>query len=301
MSIKILEARYGSPDRPLKIGDFEIQCYVLEDEKRVLVQKGMLAALGMSLSGGYEKGVHRLAQFTQQNRIKPYVDKDLRSRIETPIKFKIAGGAVGSGYNATILVDICNAIMDARKAGVLTARQLHFADRAEMLVRAFAKTGIIALVDEATGYQKLRDRDALQRFFEKALQEEQAAWIKTFQDDFFEMIFRMRGWTWHYASTKKPGVVGRYINDIVYDRIAPDLAKELKQLAKDKKTGKRKGKLFQHLTPEYGHPKLTEHLSAVTALGRASGYNWTNFKRLLERAFPKFGSNLKLEFGEDED
>jgi hypothetical protein len=297
---KELAVSYGSPDKPIKVGEFELQCFVLNDEKRVLVQSGILKAMGMS-RGSAGKGGDRLANFIAQDRLKPFIDSKLRDVITHPIKFKTPNGMTAYGYEATILVDICDAVLEASKQGKLQKQQKHIAETAEMLVRAFAKTGIIALIDEVTGYQKTRDRDALQRFFDKALQEEQAKWVKTFDDDFFEMIFKMKGWTWYFASTKKPSVVGHYINDFVYSRIAPDLVIELKKLSKDPETGKKKGKLFQHLTPDYGHPKLKQHLASLIALGRASGHNWNNFKRMVERAFPKFGDTPQIQFPDDDE
>src|SRR5712692_10382868 len=39
---RLVKATHGSPDRPLRIGDLEIPCYVLEDGRRVLVQRGMM-------------------------------------------------------------------------------------------------------------------------------------------------------------------------------------------------------------------------------------------------------------------
>ena len=36
---KPLKVIAGAPDKPLKIGDIEIDCYVLEGEKRVLSQR----------------------------------------------------------------------------------------------------------------------------------------------------------------------------------------------------------------------------------------------------------------------
>jgi len=287
---KVLVSKYGSPDRPLKIGDIAIPCYVLENEKRVIAHSGMLIALGMSPTSGSGGGARRLEQFALSNRINPFISSDLMSRINQPIKFRL-GGIIASGYDATILVDICNAIMDARKAGVLTARQELTAERSEMLVRAFAKTGIIALVDEATGYQEVREKDALKQFLDKFLLAEEAKWVKTFPDDFFEMIFRMKGWTWHYASTKKPQVVGHYVNDLVYARIAPEVLKELRQKNPSIPGRGRKHKHTQFINVDFGHPKLREHLFSLVALGRASGFNWNNFNRMVQRAFPKFNKD----------
>ncbi|HGN3509251.1 TPA: hypothetical protein ACKSJL_004093, partial [Providencia stuartii] len=58
-----------------------------------------------------------------------------------------------NGYEASILVDICDAFMQARKEIDLSPRQSIIAEQCEMLIRSFAKVGIISLIDEATGYQ----------------------------------------------------------------------------------------------------------------------------------------------------
>jgi hypothetical protein len=291
----LLHARFGSPEKPLKIGDIELACYVLNDEKRVLVQRGLAGALGMSTGGG-TGGAQRIVQFVTSKAIIPFINSDLMARIESPIKFKLANGGTALGYEATILIDICDAVIESRKRGQLHKQQQHIAERAEMLLRAFAKTGIIALVDEATGYQNSREKDALQKFLEKFLLEEKAKWVRTFPDDFFEMVFKMKGWTWHFASTKKPQVVGHYINDFVYSRMAPQVLGELRVRNPKNLKGNRTAKHTQFLSPDYGHPKLKEHLNILIALGKAASYNWYIFKELIDKALPKFGENLKLDF-----
>jgi hypothetical protein len=305
---KVLEARYGSPDRPLKIGEFEIPCYVLSNEKRVITQSGFLKALGIQYRGETDKKAEgedtpaRLVRFINGKRINPFISNELKALLENPIKFQNQTGSTAYGYEATCLVDVCDAVIQARKAGQLQKQQHHIAERAEALIRAFAKTGIIALIDEVTGFQTVREKDALQQFLGKFLLEEHAKWVKTFPDEFFEMIFRMKGWTWHFASTKKPQVVGHYVNDFVYSRIAPQVLKELREL-NPKIDGKRKAKHTQFITTDYGHPKLKEHLTAITALGRATGYNWNNFIRFINRAFPKFAQDgsqaVQIPFNED--
>src|SRR5882672_4796743 len=47
----VLKATHGSTDHPLKIGDIEIPCYMLNDETRVLSQRGLQAGIGMSVGG----------------------------------------------------------------------------------------------------------------------------------------------------------------------------------------------------------------------------------------------------------
>jgi hypothetical protein len=47
--------------------------------------------------------------------------------------------------------------------------------------------------------------------------------------------------------------------------------------------------------PDFGHPRLKEHLSAVVALMRAAR-SWRDFYVLLDRALPRFNSTLELPF-----
>ncbi|MDE2256116.1 MAG: hypothetical protein KGL42_17885, partial [Betaproteobacteria bacterium] len=144
------QATHGSADHPLKLGDAEISCYVLNDGTRVLSQRGVIGALGMARgSGGTNSGGDRLAGFFGGKGISPFVTNEMRDAIQSPIRFR-SGGGVTFGYPATLLADICDAVLSARRAGALQTQQKHIAQQAEILVRGFARVGIIALVDEAT-------------------------------------------------------------------------------------------------------------------------------------------------------
>jgi hypothetical protein len=293
------KAIYGSEDTAITINDISIDCYVLDNKQRMLSQRGLLKGLGMSASGG-TGGAQRIVQFANSNTIKPFISSELMARIENPIRFATNTGGLALGYEATILVDICDAIIESRNKGKLLKQQKHIAERAESVIRSLAKVSIIALIDEATGYQNdvNRAKDELQQILSKLLLTEQAKWVKTFPDEFFEMFFIMKGWDWKNA-VRKPQVVGHYINDFVYSRIAPALLDELKiKNPKDEEKGTRKSKHHQWLTPDLGHPKLKEHLAGVMALGRASGYNWVSFLHMLDRSYPKYGHTLKMLFPE---
>ncbi len=148
----IKQATHGSVDHPLRIGDIEIPCYVLADGTRVLSQRGLVGGIGMSHSGSSRTGEPRLAVFFDNLAAKGTDIKDLSARIRSPIRFNPTGGGRDAyGFEATILADICDVVLSARKAGHLLEQQSHIADRCEILVRGFARVGIIALVDEATG------------------------------------------------------------------------------------------------------------------------------------------------------
>ena len=295
MSKKIQKAAFGSDKTPIRLGGLDIPCYVLDDGTRVLSGRGIQRALGYSgLSGDWLK----------KQIVRMSFSDEIVAGISNPIKFSRvdAGGSqpITYGYEATLLIDICNELIDQKKAGVLTVKQSFLADAAEVVIRAVAKVGIIALIDEATGYQEVRGRQALQDFLDKFFENEKAKWVKRFPNEYFKLMFEMRGWTWNEASTKKPGVVGKYINDQIYDRLAPGVRSELERLNPPDEKGKRKGKHHQWLTEDIGHPALQAHISGVMALQRASGKNWNTFQRLLARAYPKFGDTPEFDFGNDD-
>jgi hypothetical protein len=158
----------------------------------------------------------------------------------------------------------------------------------------------VALVDEATEYQPIRDKEALQQILDKYLLKEFAAWAKRFPDEFYKQMFRLRGWQWRGMKVNRPSVVGKYTNDLVYQRLAPGVLDELqKRNPKDEK-GNREGKHHQLLTPDLGIPVLQNHLFATTKFMEASA-TWDQFYRSMQRAFPKLNSNLVLNFPESED
>ena len=301
MSEKLLRAICGAPDRPLRIGSIEIPCYVLEDESRVLVQSGMIKALGLSRGGSGNRGGDRLAKFTHGERLKAFMDNEILDRTANPKKF-LLGGVPAYGYDASVLAKICFAVVDAAKVpGLLQKQQAHLVAQAELLIRGFAIVGITALVDEATGYQGIRDKQALQAILDKYLLKELAAWAKRFPDEFYRQIFRLRGWEWKGMKVNRPSVVGHYTNDLVYERLAPGILEELKRRMPLNESGNRKGKLTQLLTEEVGHPALQAHLSGIMALQRAApDAGWSQFHRMVERAYPKFNETTPFNLGDEE-
>ena len=290
----------GEPDRPLVIGDIEIPCYVLEDETRVLSQRGFLGALSMSQSGSTKSGAQRISDFVSQNALAPHVAGLTVARIGQPVEFVPPhGGRTAYGYPATLLTDICEVLLAARSAGDLQPQQLHIAERCEILVRGLARVGIIALVDEATGYERIREERALAKILEEFLAEELQAWTKTFPYSFYLQIARLKGWK-SITVIKRPSVVGHYTNDFVYDRIGPKILSELRRRNPMLPQGWRKNRHHQWFTPEFGHPKLLQHIEGVTALMRAAP-SWESFKRALNRAYPKMGDTIPMSIDEYED
>jgi len=297
----VVQATHGSEDHPLTIGDIKIPCYVLEDGRRVLQQTGLIQSLNMSHGGSYSTGGDRLAKFAAQGRLSSFVSSELIERTANPIRFKTPKGGVAYGYEATILADLCDAILTARSAGVLQKQQQHIAQRAEILVRGFARVGIVALIDEATGYQHDRAKDALARILEAFIAKELQPWIRTFPADFYQEMFRLRGLEYPNDTVQRPRYFGLLTNDIVYDRLAPGVLEELKHRNPKRESGRRKHKFFQWLTTNTGYPKLREHLGSVVAIMKLSA-DWHDFRAKLDKLHPRYGkpTQLSLEFAEDE-
>lgn len=288
----------------ITIASFDLSCYVLDtpNKDRVLSRLDVLKAIGRNVQPTkIRQHLDELPIFLRAANLKPFISSELIDSTK-PIEFAISTGKKVIGYRADILKDICYVFIDAQKAGALKPQQVHIAERCDLLVRGFAAVGLRALVDEATGFQEVRPRDDLQLYLDAFLLKEHSKWVKRFPDEFFENIFTMKGWSWHDAlSGKKPQVVGRYINDIVYDRLAPMILDELRIRNPTNDKGNRKGKHHQLLTSDIGHPKLQEHLAAVMGIQRIAGNNWRRFIEMMDKAFPRYGHTLPIMFMDADD
>jgi hypothetical protein len=289
---EILKATHGSPDRPLKIGDLEIPCYVLSNGMRVLSGRGMQSALAL----GQRHGAI-LKDFIGRNSLNDYINNDLAMALSAPVKFwrPGRGGKTASGYEATILADICDVVLAARKAGALSGKELDVAEQCEILVRGFARVGIIALVDEATGYQKDRAKNELAKILELFVAKELQPWVRTFSVEFYEQMFRLRGLKFPGNGVKRPQYFGHLTNDVIYRRLAPGVWKELKEQVEKDEKGRLKYKLHQRLTPDLGHPKLRDLLSSVITIMKLSN-QWWDFKDKLDRIHPAYNETMMLPF-----
>jgi len=291
---KAAAARWGLPkatheDRPIKIGDIEIPCAVLEGGIRVISERAVTKALGGKRGGSHWRRMKenpdgaKLPVYLSANNLKPFIDSDLMMALNR-LDYRTKNGAAAYGLRAELLPKICNVFLKARDASALRGRQSDIATQADILIRGLAEVGIIALVDEATGYQKDRAKEALAEILEKFVAKELQGWTRTFPLEFYEHIFRLQNWPFNPNSVRRPSVIGHYTNNIIYKRLAPGVLGELRQ-KNPVIDGRRKHKMFQWLTGEVGHPKLKSHIDGVLALMRVSD-TWEEFTRLVRKAYP---------------
>jgi len=241
-----------------------------------------------------------LPLFAAPQQLKPFISRDLLDGPLKPIDYQ-DGDRIVRGYEASILPAICNIWLEAREAGTLQVQQLKKAQKAELLTRALANTGIVALVDEATGYQLARPQHALQDYLKLIIREQLAAWVKKFPDEFFENIYKLHGWPWPGMKKNRYSVVGRYVRDLVYERLAPGVLRELEIKSPKNERGNRNSKMHQWLTDDVGNPMLAQHLHSLIMFQRlaiANGHGWHRFVQMVDQVLPKKGNTLELPLGE---
>lgn len=281
----------------LEIGGLKLECHVLEDGRRVFSARDLIPVFNLQYAQLDQKHYTTiLNRFLEKIRLNSILEKELIN----PLKFTIDGkkGLPIRGYMAELLPEMCNAVLKMQTENWLPIEMREAARRSRKLLSSFAKVGVIALVDEATGYQEVRDKDALRKILDKYLRKEWAEWAKRFPDEFYKEIFRLKNWEWKGMNIQKPSVVGTYTKEIVYKRLAPGILEELEKLNPLQENGQRKVKHHQWFTEDVGHPALSQHIYGVTILMKSS-LDWAQFQRSLTRVYPKIGEQKWLELDEE--
>lgn len=301
------EARWGTSTAEathsgeLVIGDLRIECAVLDDGTRVINQGTVLTALGRAPTMGRREITEGRAPFLSAANLRPFVNAELAA-MEHPIVYRQPGqgNRRGVGYRAEILPLVCGVYLDARDEGVLLHNQRAAARAAEILVRGLARVGIIALVDEATGYQEVRARQELQRILEAYVAAEFRPWVKRFPDEFFREIYRLQEWEYRPGTSKRTPLVGKLIKHYIYEQLPPGVLQELERINPTNDLGRRKRRHHQYLTADTGNPHLDKQIATVTTLMRIAR-NLNEFEDLFERAFPPPQARLPLVIDVTED
>lgn len=294
----VLKSAYEN--EPLRIAGTEIGCAVLEDKTRVISYSGITRSLGLGKGGGGGQEIggelQKLPRFLYLKALKPFISTELAAGIENPIEFlPLHGGRTAFGIPAERFTDICQVWIDADNAGKLEGKHKETAEKARILQKAVGKIGWVALVDEATGYQKVRDKDALQGLLTLYIAKEFQPYLKTFIDAFYEEIYRLKRWNYNPKKNKYQ-VVGKYTLTYVYGCLPPVVVEAAKRKTPRDKSGNYTKKLFQSLTQDVGKQHLDRALGGVIALMKASS-SWEGFKRNFTRAYGEQKDQLQLPLG----
>lgn len=190
----------------LDIAGRKLSCAVLEDGTRLLTQRDFLAAIGRSKPSSKKKTARALQSadpppFLVAENLRPYASEELLADAN-PIEFRGVRGTRSKGYEASLLPGVCETYLKARDAHqqsllltgkrILTEDQERIATACDILMRGFARVGIVALIDEATGYQQQRENDELNRILSLYVEERYRPYIltkKPFTPEFFQHIY----------------------------------------------------------------------------------------------------------------
>lgn len=304
IAIKAAQARWAKIDDPaslpiashsgpLSIGDVTVDAHRLRDGRRVISKKGMADILGLQSTGG-----NAFLRSMTRPGIRSEISAELWEKIENPIFFKIVdpdsktdAGVTADGYEAGTLIDCCKAVVSAYHNGKLHGRQHFLYIRAEIIMRAAAKLGIVALVDEAVQYLPDQRRGEYQALFEKFILEECREWEREFPTKYLDMIYKLYGLKKISPDgTRTPRFFGKFTRKYIYAPLAHSKGALLEEL--DQKNpvvytnGGRRYKFHSFLTKEIGLPALRQHMWQVIGIGAISS-NKDQFERNFYRAFPE--------------
>jgi hypothetical protein len=278
------------------VGGLELDCYNLADGRRVFHKRGMARALGMKSGGGnvFMRAVKRKGLGSE-------IDQKLTEKLENPVVIKPLNQDLAHCFDADVLVDVCKAIIRAGEAEKLTSSQDGLVVQARILLQAFAKVGVAALIDEATGFQQVRDPDALRLLVQQYIEKEKREWEKQFPNEYYDELNRIYGSKrtittgsgaviqnrpQHFAGFTRSYVYQPLENGAVLeelDRINPKVGKN----------GTRRARFNQHLTEDYGIEKLKRQVGEVMTLIKVSD-TVGQFKRLFLKRFPMSGQQFAM-------
>lgn len=240
----------------LALGNNTVDCYVLDTGDRVISMTATVKAIA-------DRDHGKLGDFIGSKAIKPYINKELV--LGKIIEFNIPGTQfTGKGITAEIFLDICNAYVSAFSGDALkTDRQKEIAIKCSMLLSSCAKVGLIALIDEATGYQYERKENALQLKLKAFVADEMRAWEKTFPDALWEEFGRLTKWKGSLHS--RPKWWGKLVMELIYNALDADVAEYLRENKPPPVAGRN---YHQWLSEHYGLKKLITHIYEIIGMAK---------------------------------
>jgi hypothetical protein len=285
----------------LNIGGVEFDAAVINyggEAIRVIGQSEFMRAVGMYYSGfiakqhreAAEGGSAVLPMFLAQKALKPFISNALDPLQFAPISYRSKGGQVAKGIPAKAIPKICKVWIDAKNAGALKPKQQAIAEMLEIIYHGLAETGIIALVDEATGYQYERPRRDLEEQLRKFLSDTLRSWVQTFPSEYFKHLCRLRGVELR-ENMRLPQYFGKLTNNLVYRRIAPGLLRKLKERREE--LGGKSAKLHSVLSEDIGLRALLVHLGTVVGLMKVNT-DYDAFEKQLNTIAPVYPNDPGL-------
>lgn len=267
----------------LPIGDIKVDCYVLKDGRRLIHKRAMARALGLKSEGG-----NALMKTLGGKTLSPLMPASVRDKIDNPIVFTPLSGDPAHGYEATVLIDLCDALIDAEPE--LLPSQKFLARQAEIIIRAAAKVGIVALIDEATGFIADKRREEYREIWQECIRDEARKWeAREFPDDLFDIFYKTYGLKrTNPDTTQHPKFFAKLIRKYIYEPLLNSNGAILEIL--DEKNpvvyanGGRRYKMWQFLTDEIGLPAIRAQIWQFVGIGKGA----KNKHQLTSRFYESF-------------
>lgn len=282
---------YYIRDGVLEIGELQLECYVLNDKRRVFHKRGMARALGMKSQGG-----NVFMRTINRKGLGSVIPEKLRKALDNPVIIKGITGDPAHCYEGTVFIEVCDAIWEAKKQNKLSSTQEYLARQAEIIVRSSAKVGIVALIDEATGYIKDKAREEYRELFREFIRNECRGWEQEFPDQLFDAMYNLYKLP-RKTKNRHPQFFGHWIRKYIYAPLANSNGAILEML--DEKnpvvyaSGGRRYKMFQFLTETVGMSALRAHLWQIVGIANATKTKEA-FDKGFRKAFPQSGMQYEL-------
>ncbi len=289
--MKILHATHRGY---IEIGNVKIPCAILENGKRVISQTGLFTAFKRPRKG--EVRQEGLPSIIGANNLIAFVGEELREKSQS-IPYYHSNGKTAYGYDAELIPLVCELYLKAYDEQQTLPSQERVVAQANIIVRALAKVGIAALIDEATGYQYERERDELQKLLAKYIREDYMRWQERFPRKFYKEVFRLLEWEYNPLSVKRPGYLGKFTNKYVYEQMPSNVLETLQQKNPINENGHRVRKHHQYLTEDIGVPHLDTHITKLITIMELSN-NLEQFKQNFNRVF---GTSVQLTMSLEDD
>ncbi|RYX86917.1 hypothetical protein EON73_02435 [bacterium] len=278
---EIIKKVWGSG--PLKIGDVEIQCYILEDGTPVLNKGKMMLAIGRQWKGASRTD---RPNFIGAMNLQPFIRPEMEEMLKGVDFYD--GGRLISGYDARILPMVCKIYWEANRAKVLTPNQLPVAEKCEVLTHAFSMVGITALIYEQLGFEKYKHPEAFRILIESYLSEEIRKWSKEFPDELFWQLDRIYQ-NQRTTSRNRPMYYAKFIRKYIYEPIEHgQVLRKLDEKVPKNEKGYRPARLHSATSENIGLPALRSQIWQVIGALKVSPNKRiyeTNFNRMMGNGY----------------
>jgi hypothetical protein len=276
----------------------EFECAVLDDAEldkdktRVISERAFSRAIGAKRGGSHwqRKKLNpdgaNLPVFLSANNLSPFITMDLAAALSEPIVYITNTGQRANGIKAELIPKILEVWVKADDAGKLTKPQKPFGVLARAILGGLGKVAIVALIDEATGFEDIRTKNTLAEILEDWVAKELRQWVGTFPLSFFKALCRLKNIPFR-SDMKLPRYFGHYVNDLVWSRLAPGLLDELKRKNPTLENGRRKNNHTQWIT-KIGDPKLLYHIGRLEGIAEDfQPGEYDQFRAKVEQRLPK--------------